>query len=232
MIHSNSTCNVFAKIEALMLYKFETEPFHNLRLMIGPEKGACLPGGSCSDKTLSFLEASNRAGFPASLHTAFIDGREIHRLARYTINGRIYFADVGNGWPALRLYPTDREVCYDIYGTRFRTTLSDAGITVHHRRGDKEFKQMDILFKSRSEVEIQAEIDSRFDVDFEYPFSLSLRFALVVGNQFFFLRGDKLEIYSDSGFKRLEYTGSHQLPKVARAMLHTLPVDLQKIFET
>lgn len=87
-----------------MLEKFTTEPFHNLRLLVGPEKGACLSGGTCSEKTLSFVKSARNSGFDAHLHSAFIGEREIHRLARIVIDGHDFFADIGNGWPAIKLY--------------------------------------------------------------------------------------------------------------------------------
>ena len=46
-------------VEALMLEHFRTEPFHNLHLIYGPRLESVVPGGTCSDKTLSFVAASS-----------------------------------------------------------------------------------------------------------------------------------------------------------------------------
>ena len=85
-------------VEALMLQKFKTEPFQNLQLLSGKQPSSPRHGGTCSDKTLSFLSAASQAGFSASLHSGFIGGKEIHRLARVHVDGRVFFADVGNVW--------------------------------------------------------------------------------------------------------------------------------------
>jgi uncharacterized protein YfiM (DUF2279 family) len=95
--------NAVQRLEALMLEKFRNEPFHNLRLMYGPKIAAAVPGGTCSDKTQSFIAAATEAGFDVSLHSGFIDGREIHRLARVRIDGRICFADIGNSGSIQRM---------------------------------------------------------------------------------------------------------------------------------
>jgi nucleoside-diphosphate-sugar epimerase len=56
----------------------------------------------------------------------------------------------------------------------------------------------------KSESEIRTDIEGRFSSGVVYPFSNSLRFSLIVGSQFLFLRGDRLEIYQDKGFECLE----------------------------
>lgn len=191
-------------VEALMLEHFQTEPFHNLHLIYGPQLESVIPGGTCSDKTLSFVAAGVRAGFDVSLHTAFIGGREIHRLARVHIGGRLFFADVGNGWPSLKLYPADREISFRCFGMGFRTEIADGRVSVLHERRGKERLQLEIEVRGRPESEIRAAIAERFRSGIEYPFSNSLRFSLVVGDRFLFLRGDRLEIYQDGSFECLE----------------------------
>lgn len=187
-------------IEALMLHKFETEPFHNLRLFCDEEFWKAVPGGTCSDKTLSFLSAARRAGFQVALHSGFIDGKEIHRLARVHLEGRIFFADVGNGWPALKLYPSDREVSFRCFGMGFRTEVSGERVRVFHERRGRESLQVEIDVRGKPERDIRADIERRFDSGVVYPFSRSLRFSLVIGGRFLFLRGERLEIYSDTSY--------------------------------
>jgi hypothetical protein len=43
-----------------------------------------------------------------------------HRLARVHVGGRVFFADVGDGWPALKLYPADRAVASEGGGPKRR----------------------------------------------------------------------------------------------------------------
>lgn len=196
----DSTPECLNLIEALMLEKFQTEPFHNLRLLYGEHLRDVVPGGTCSDKTLSFLGAAERAGFDVALHSGFIGGQEIHRLARVHVGGRVFFADVGNGWPALKLYPADSEVSFRSFGMGFRTEVNSKRIRVFHERKGRESLQLEINVCGRQERDIRADINRRFSSGVVYPFSHSLRFSLVIGRHFLFLRGDRLEIYSDSSF--------------------------------
>ena len=201
---TRSATALLRAVESLMLKKFRTEPFHNLHLIYGDQAQSSVPGGTCSDKTLSFLESAEREGFDVSLHSGFIGGREIHRLARVTIDGLDYFADVGNGWPALKLYPGHREVSYRFFGTGFRTVISGPTLAVFHEKSGKESLQLEIDMRGRPEPDIRADIEARFSSGVQYPFSNSLRFSLVVGTRFLFLRGDRLEMYGDEDFQVVE----------------------------
>lgn len=190
-------------LEELMLDKFETEPFHNLGLLYGERLRTTVPGGTCSDKTLSFLRAAKCAGFDVGLHSGFIGGQEIHRLARVRIDDRVFFADVGNGWPALKLYPADREVAFSCFGMCFRTEIEGQRIRVFHERKGREALQLEIDVHGRPEREIRGDIARRFSSGVVYPFSNSLRFSRVIGERFLFLRGDRLEIYSNNSYEEL-----------------------------
>ena len=214
MSSANRTSASVRAVEALMLEKFKTEPFHNLHLFYGKQLRSPELGGTCSDKTLSFVTAAEQAGFDVSLHSGFIGGREIHRLARVSIGGQHYFADVGNGWPALKLYPADREISHRCFGMGFRTEITAPRVTVFHERNGRESLQLEIDVRGRPEREIKTEIAERFSSGVVYPFSDSLRFSLVVGARFLFLRGDRLEIHSDSGFEKVEGIAEAQVPEV------------------
>ena len=204
-------------VEALMLEKYKTEPFHNLYMLYGLEPWTYAYGGTCSDKTLSFLYAARHSGFDASLHSAYIGGQEIHRLAKLNIGGRSYFADVGNGWPALKLYPLDREISYCCFGMRFRTEISGQRMAVFHLRNGAEACQLEIDFRDRPEDQIKADIAARFVNGIEYPFSKSLRFSLVINDRFIFLRGERLEIYGGSALEVVEGIEAFQVPAILRA---------------
>ena len=201
-------------VEELMLKHFRTEPFHNLRLIYGPRLETVVPGGTCSDKTMSFVAAGLRVGFDVSLHTAFIGGQEIHRLARVRVGDELFFADVGNGWPSLKLYPADRAVSFRCFGMGFRTEVADGRVSVFHEKRGRESLQLEIDVCGKSESEIRADIEGRFSSGVIYPFSSSLRFSLIVGSRFLFLRGDRLEIYYDGGFDCLEGINDADVPEV------------------
>lgn len=203
-------------VEALMREKYETEPFHNLRLLPAMRHIAGLAGGTCSDKTLSFVQAARAAGFDVALHSGAIGGREIHRLARLRIEGATFFADVGNGWPALKLYPADRPISVRCFGMRFRTEIHGSRVVVFHEREGIEARQLEIDIRPRTEDEIRADIAGRFTTGIEYPFSRSLRVALIVQDRFLFLRGERLEIHTDHGVEIVDGIAQDRVPSVLR----------------
>ena len=166
-------------VESLMLKHFTNIPFHNLSLLYPDQVSRSLPGGTCSDKTLSFYEDAINKGFQAALHTGYIDGKEIHRLVRLRIFDRIFFADVGNGWPALKLFPADEEVSYSCFGMKYRTELKSSKIYIFHQKQGVETLQLIIDPAPRPEYEILEEIKSRFSTGIVYPFSNSVRFSSV-----------------------------------------------------
>lgn len=203
-------------VEMLILNKFRTEPFHNLHLLCGKQMQVPVPGGTCSDKTLSFLRSAKQAGFDVSLHSGFIGGQEIHRLARVRVADRTFFADVGNGWPALRLYPADREVGFRCFGMGFRTELKGTRLAVFHERKGREVLQLEVEVRGKPEHEIQADIARRFSSGVVYPFSNSLRFSLIVGSRFLFLRGNRLEVYGDGSLDEVEGIEQADVPLILR----------------
>lgn len=189
--------------QQILLDKFKQEPFHNLYLLNNVQPVTMAYGGTCSDKALSYLAATKAAGLDAHLHSARIGGKDIHRLVRLEISNQRYFADIGNGWPSIQLIPAATPVLYECYGMRFRTTIEDNVITVYHRKHNVEKKQMEIDIAAKSETEIYQSIENRFSANNTYPFSSQLRFSMVVGKRFLFIRDTKLEMYSDNGYEEM-----------------------------
>ena len=99
-------------------------------------------------------------------------------------------------------------------------------MTVFHEKNGKESRQFEIDVRGRPESEIRAEIEGRFTSGVVYPFSNSLRFSLVVGDRFLFLRGGRLEIYSASGFEAHEGIHAAQVPA---AVLHHFRCDIEPL---
>ena len=189
--------------QQILLAKFKQEPFHSLYLLNNVHPATMAYGGTCSDKALSYLAAAKAAGLDAYLHSARIGGQDIHRLVRLEINNQRYFADIGNGWPSIQLIPAATPILYECYGMRFRTTIENGVITVYHRKRNVEKKQMEIDIAAKSETEIYHSIENRFSADIIYPFSSQLRFSMVVGKRFLFIRDTQLEIYSNSGYEEV-----------------------------
>ena len=183
----------------LMELKFRSEPFHTLHVLYDDSIGRQVLGGTCSDKTLSFIEEARNRGFDAKLHTAFIDGKEIHRLARMNIGGRVFFADVGNGWSSLQPYPADEPITHTFFGLTFRTEISEKMLSVYRSTKDKEYLQMEIMLASHSEEDILTDIEKRFSSNITYPFANRMRFSAIVDDEFRFLRDNTLFIYRENG---------------------------------
>lgn len=62
---------------------------------------------------------------------------------------------------------------------------------------------MEIDIAAKSETEIYYSIENRFSANITYPFSNQLRFSMVVGKRFLFIRDTQLEIYSNSGYEKV-----------------------------
>ena len=195
--------NELKRLEALIMHHFKTEPFHNLPMIFGEHLRGHVPGGTCSDKTLSFIKDATAEGFDASLHSAKIGGREIHRLARLCIDDHVYFVDIGNGWPSIKPYPAHVEVFYRCFNMRFRTEIRDQTIDVFHQRNGRDIVQMQIDINPRLAQDIMKDVTNRFDSGIVYPFTNSVRFSKIVGDRFLFLRGEHLEIYRENCFDRI-----------------------------
>jgi len=189
--------------EYILLKKFKREPFHNLFLLNNIHPKTTAYGGTCSDKTLSYLAEVKAAGFEAYLHSACIGGEDIHRLVRLEIEGGRYFADIGNGWPSIQLFSADTPVTYECYGMRYRTVIENGVITVYHLKRGIEKIQMEIDIAVKPESMIYKSIKDRFSSNITYPFSNELRFSMVVGDRFLFVRDTQLEIYSHDGYEEI-----------------------------
>ena len=96
----------------------------------------------------------------------------------------------------------------------FRTQIIGSRILVYNERCGEESLQLEIAINKKSESQILKDIDTRFSTGMVYPFSNSMRFSLVVGNKFLFLRGNRLEIYSDAKFDVVEEIEAAYFPDV------------------
>lgn len=231
MSDSVDTTATIKAAEDLLLHHFRTQPFHNLNLLYNNGAPSGLPGGTCSDKTLSYLADAKVQGLNAQLHTAFIGGKEIHRLVRLHINGETYFADVGNGWPAIKLISATRNIEYSCFGMRYRTEVDSNWVRVFHQRLGKETLQMEIRLQPRGEEDILKDIHVRYSSGIQYPFSNSVRFSAIVDDRFLFLRGEVLQIYTEKHVQVIEEISNESVPDVLQQQFgQKIPKRLKKSF--
>jgi asparagine synthase (glutamine-hydrolysing) len=186
------------KIESLLLREFKTVPFHNLFMLNNKKIIASDLGGTCSDKVLYFKKVLSNNGISSKLHSAFINGVECHRMLTVEIDNQKYFIDVGSGWASTALFPAFKQTDYSVYGMTFKTEFSNDNLLLFHKTHD-EFKLMiTIPLSVKEEDEILIDIENRFENKEIYPFHNSLRFSKIIGNEFYFLKGNCLRIFSES----------------------------------
>jgi arylamine N-acetyltransferase len=117
-----------------------------------------------------------------------------HRLLRLLIDGQTFFADVGNGWPSLRLFPADRDASFACFGIRFNSAVGIDRLRIQQERGGRVVPSVEIPIAPQDQQDVRRTLARRFDQT--YPFSWRLRFAQVVNDEFLFLRDRELSIYS------------------------------------
>lgn len=184
-------------VHELMLAEFRAVPFHNLFYLGLCEPNVLLPNGSgtCSDKVLAFRQRLLAEGIPARLHHAMINGQICHRVLALELDGARYFADVGNGWPSVQLFPADREVSYVVYGIEFSSVLNGGWLDVYHNKHERKTLSVRIPLVLPDERQVLQQIKDRFDGRTAYPFTDGFRFAQVRGDQFLFLKRNTLRVY-------------------------------------
>ena len=97
---------------------------------------------------------------------------------------------------------------------------------VFHLCKGRESLQMEINFPQKPEKEILRDIESRFDSGIIYPFSKDLRFSLAVDDQFLFLRGNNLEIFTEENYNIIEQIDTVNLGKLIKQYFY---YDLQPL---
>ena len=123
---------------------------------------------------------------------------DTHRLVRIELDGLVYFADIGNGWPAVVPFPAHESIQYTAFGMSFRSKISNEIVSVFHKIGNEEKLMVEIPIKPKSEEEILHDIAHRFSKGTEYPFSGKVRFSAISGDEFLFLKGSSLLKFSSN----------------------------------
>ena len=203
-------------IEKILYESFEKEPFHNFYQRYNIEPRTFEFGGTCSDKSLSFLNKLKSYGYDAHLYSSWIDGRETHRVVRINLDGVPYLADVGNGWPSIHLYSMLECISFTAFGMQFNSEILDDRIRVYHTNKGKVHLLFEAFFKCKPEEEILRDIANRFSSGIQYPFSGKIRFSQIVGKNFLFLKDDSLRIYNDSNCSEISGLSTKSLSDTIR----------------
>jgi len=191
--------SLISKIETLLLEEYKSIPFHNIFMLNKTKNKDLSLGGTCSDKVLHFREVLKNNDIETKLHSSFINNLECHRMLSVLINDKKYFIDIGSGWPFLKLIPKFTPIEFSVYGMSFKTEIFDNKFIIYHKTGE-EYKQMiDVPMFTKSESDILCDIENRYNDTSIYPFHNSLRFSIIKDDSFYFIKGNILRIYNETG---------------------------------
>ena len=195
--------------EKIILRSFCKEPFHSLFFIYKIVPDSFRDGGTCSDKVLSVKEELEKEGFKVKLHSSFINGNECHQLLKIWIDKNVFFADVGNAWPSIKLFSADKITHYKNFGIEFRTKVFSDCIKIYQTRNGITRDSVCIPLQPKSESQIFDDIKTRFDCTDNFPFADKFRFAQIIKKEFLFIRDNELHRYTNSSYKK-EPVFNHQ----------------------
>jgi hypothetical protein len=177
---------------------YETIPFHNFRIILKKDMNIKL-GGTCSDRTLYLRQKLDSSGIKTNLHSAKINGKDIHRLLK--INREPYFLDVGLGWPLMQPISLTQNMNFNFFGLYFKTKIIKNQISVYKlNKGIYNLNYTSQIDDINSEI-VEKQINDRFNNIEDYPFKDSIRFSKVVDNEFYFLKGNILGYSNNNKFQ-------------------------------
>jgi len=179
------------RIESEMLNYLKQYPFHNIfRLYLTRNISAPQFGGTCSDRTVHFQKKMNNFFIQNSvdfkLHIASINGKRTHTILRLTIEGKVYFCDIGMGYPITKLLPSYKDITFTSYGIEFKSIIKDNKMTVliNENKGDGEKELMIIEIEEQSQEEVKNRIKNRIEDTKDLPMAKKLRYFFIHNEQF------------------------------------------------
>lgn len=220
-------------VEQIIYELFKTEPFHNLYqyYQLPFPKYGLRDGGTCSVKTLSGqrrLARLQRHHIHSQLHNGIVHFNNQscdHRLLKITLQDKIYFADIGNGWPSIKLFPADKIFKFHCYGIHFHSRPCNNCLKIYQTRNGKFFHSLTIPFLSPSKFFISKQINQHFHEI--RSLNKEIRFAQIIGNHFLTLRGDILHTYHKGKKQALDLSGR----PLADILHHNFRFDLENFLK-
>ena len=178
------------QIEEEMLDYLKKYPFHNLFLLYElKDVFASEYGGTCSDRTIHFRDKLAKkfkcTSIDIKLHRAFINGKKTHTILKIEIDSKIYFCDVGMGFPITKLIPTHENIEFISYGIEFKSIVDNNKITVYINEGEGEKELMEIINEVQSQKEITLDIEQRWEKKEQLPFNNKLRYFFIYKDKFY-----------------------------------------------
>jgi hypothetical protein len=179
------------QIEQEMVKYLETYPFHNIFIVYKiKDVFASKYGGTCSDRTIHFQKILKNKfkNYKVSikLHIASINNKNTHTILRVKIDKKVYFADVGMGFPIVKLLPCNKNISFTSYGIEFSTIIDTDKVTVfideHNDNGKKEL--MCIYTKKQPKKQVMQNIDNRDSYIQNLPIGNKLRYFFINNGKF------------------------------------------------
>ncbi len=183
-------------------------PFHNLFYLYDISIPPSSHGGTCTDRTKYFKQLIDKkykdSGLVTSFHRASIGGEETHTILKIIINDKVYFIDVGMGFPLIKLIPSDVDFSYTAMGIQFHSSVNGDEIVVKSNIQNKEMEEL-MRFKidsAYSQVEILEKMERRFEQKALIPFlQKGLRYMFIHEDAFYMIKHSDISFTRESATK-------------------------------
>ena len=183
---------MISEITKLIKENFETVPYHNFWLILGSGLNPSEQGGICTDRNFYFYKILKKKGFSVKLHSAQINGENIHQLIKIDISGKPFLIDVGLGWVIMKPIPLNSNSKQRSFGLEFKAVIENNQLYLYKVGKDKESLNYTTNISEYNQKQVKNEIDNSYDTKISYPFRNSIRFSKVTKNEFYFLKGNIL----------------------------------------
>jgi len=179
---------MITEINRIIRENFETVPYHNFWLILGTGLNPTSQGGICTDKNFYLYKLLYNKGFYVKLHSAQINGQNIHQLIKIEIEEKSYLIDVGLGWPILQPIPLFTHSIWQNFGIEFKTEIKRNILYVYRVEKQKESLNYITNISNYNQEIVKKEIENSYNKNIDYPFINSIRFSKIVDNEFYFLK--------------------------------------------
>ena len=185
-------------IEKLIKNNLETVPYHNFWLLLETGYNPTLLGGICTDKNVFLYNQLLNKKYNVKLHSAQINGENIHKIIKLFHLEEEYIIDVGLGWPILKPIPLKGVNVFSSYGVEFISKVINQVFYIYRMFGTDERLSYSALLSDSNQNEVKKEVENSYDKSINYPFKDTIRFSKIIDNEFYFLKHKTL-FYSKRG---------------------------------
>ncbi len=183
---------MIAEITNLIKKNFETIPYHNFWLILETGLNPSEQGGICTDRNFYLYKSLKQKGFSVKLHSAQINGENIHQLIKIDISGKSFLIDVGLGWAIMKPIPLNQNSKQSAYTLEFEAIIENNQLYLYKVEKDNKSLNYSTSISEYDQKQVRKEIDNSYDAKINYPFRNSIRFSKVIENEFYFLKGNIL----------------------------------------